>query len=110
MASINTTGPNNSLVGPPVFGNAGAGTNLSLPKYTNFDVTMTKNILLGSEKRVLKIQAQAYNVFNHTETSGISSAIQFGTTTNLVTNGSTLGYITSALPNRVLAFSARLQF
>jgi hypothetical protein len=111
MASINTTGPNNSLVGPPVLGNQNGGSgNLSLPRVTNFDLTLTKNIPLGSEKRLLRIQAQAYNVFNHNEISGINTGISFNATTNLVTNGTALGYENGASNARILAFTARLAF
>jgi hypothetical protein len=116
MATINTTGPNNSVVGPPVTGNLGGGSgDLSLPRVTNFDFTVTKNVPLGSEKRLLRIQVQAYNVFNHTEIGGINTGVNFNATTNAVTNSSALGYITSsgtsASPNaRVMAFTARLQF
>ena len=81
------TGPNNSIVGPPALGNLGGGAGIfDLPRITNFDVTMTKIIPLHSEKRVLKIQAQAYNVFNHAEFNGINSGIQFNPTTNQVSN------------------------
>lgn len=105
------TGPNNSIVGPPAIGNQGGGSGaLTLPHVTNFDVTLTKAIPLGSEKRTLRLQAQAYNVFNHTEISGINTGIQMSPTTNLVTNGATLGYINNTLPARVMAFSARFQF
>ena len=105
------TGPDNSIVGPPVLGNQGGGAgNLTLPTKTNFDMTMTKNIPLGSEKRVLKIQVQAYNVFNHPEITGIGTGVQFNPTTNLVSNLSSLGYANGTLPARVLALSARLQF
>lgn len=105
------TGPNNSIVGPPALGNQGGGAgNLTNPHVTNFDVTLTKNVPLGSEKRIMKFQAQAYNVFNHTEVSSIGSGIQFSPTTNKVTNPQTLGYITGATAARVLAFSVRLQF
>ncbi len=105
------TGPNNSIVGPPALGNVGGGAGiLTNPHVTNFDVTLTRNIPLGSEKRVLRFQAQAYNIFNHTEISSIGSGIQFSPTTNAVTNGATLGYITGATNARVLAFSARVQF
>jgi hypothetical protein len=105
------TGPNNSIVGPPAIGNAGGGSGvLSLPHITNFDATMTKNIPLGSEKRLLKIQVQAYNLFNHTEISGIGTGIQFDKTSGAITNASSLGYINGTQPNRILAFSARLQF
>jgi hypothetical protein len=107
------TGPNNSIVGPPALGNLGGGAGLlDLPRITNFDMTMTKLIPLGSEKRVLKIQAQAYNVFNHPEFNGINSGIQFNPTTNQVSNLTSLGYVngTTTGSNRILAFSARLQF
>jgi len=95
----------------PVLGNLGGGAgDLSNPHVTNFDMTLSKVIPLGSEKRVLKIQAQAYNVFNHTEISSVGSGAQFGFTTNQLTNGSTLGYITGATNSRILAFTARFQF
>jgi hypothetical protein len=104
------TGPNNSIVGPPALGNLGGGAGvLTLPRVTNFDVTMTKIIPLGSEKRVLKFQAQAYNVFNHSEFSGINTGIQFNPTTNQVSNLSSLGYANNTLPARIMAFSVRLQ-
>jgi hypothetical protein len=105
------SGPNNSIVGPPAIGNMGGGAgNLTRPHVTNFDMTLTKNVPLGSEKRVLRFQAQAYNVFNHTEISAIGTGMQFSPTTNQVTNPQVLGYITGATGARVLAFSVRLQF
>ncbi len=111
MNTINFTGPNNSLVGPPVLGNQGGGAGyLSNPHVTNFDMTLSKTVPLGSEKRTLKIQAQAYNVFNHTEITSIGSGAQFGFTTNQLTNPQTIGYITGANNSRILAFTARVQF
>ena len=107
------TGPDNSIVGPPVLGNQGGGSGtFNNPTITNFDMTLTKSVPLGSEKRVLKIQAQAYNVFNHAEFSGINSGIQFNPTTNQVSNLSSLGYVngTASGSNRIMAFSARIQF
>ena len=107
------TGPDNSIVGPPALGNLGGGAGIfDLPRITNFDMTMTKLIPIGSEKRVLKIQAQAYNVFNHPEFNGINSGIQFNPTTNQVSNLTSLGYVngTTTGSNRILAFSARFQF
>ena len=54
MNTINFTGPANSLVGPPVLGNLGGGAgDLSNPHVTNFDMTLSKSIPLGSEKRIL---------------------------------------------------------
>jgi hypothetical protein len=75
-------------------------------------VTMAKSIRLGSKRRVIKIQAQTYNVFNHTQISGIGTGIRFSPTTCAVNNPSSLGYVTGtrpARPARILAFSARLQ-
>ncbi len=92
-----------------MLGNLGGGAGvLTLPHTTNFDVTLTKVIpILGSEKRVLKLQVQAYNVFNHTEISGVNSAIQFNPANNAVSNPTGVGYGTAAFPNRILAFTAR---
>lgn len=106
------TGPNNSIVGSPVLGNLGGGAGvLRLPFTTNFDVTLTKTIpIFGSETHLLKIQVQAYNVFNHTEISGLNSALQFNPTTNMLSNPSQVGFVDSTFPNRVLEFSARLVF
>jgi hypothetical protein len=111
MPSVNFTGPNNSLVGGPVLGNQGGGSGaLSLPRYTNFDVTMSKIFPLGSEKRIIRLQAQAYNVFNHTEISGVNTGVNFNYTTNAVTNPTTPGYLNATLPNRIMAFTARFEF
>jgi hypothetical protein len=107
------TGPNNSIVGPPALGNRGGGAGvLRRPTITNFDMTLTKVIPLGSERRVLKLQAQAYNAFNHAEFSSENTGIQFGPTTNLVTNASAVGLNTDTVKgsNRIMAFSARIEF
>jgi hypothetical protein len=105
------------LNGAPALGNLGGGSGiLSAPHVTNFDMTLTKNIPLGSEKRILRIQAQAYNVFNHTEigktdgTSAINAGGQYSFTTNQLTNGANLGFLNSAVNARILAFTARVQF
>ncbi len=105
------TGPNNSMVGPPVLGDLGGGAGvLRLPFITNFDATLTKIVPLGSEARVLKFQLQAYNVFNHPEINAINTGIQFNPSSNVVSNMASLGYASGTLPARVLAFTARFQF
>jgi hypothetical protein len=105
------TGPDNSIVGPPVLGNQGGGAGaLTYPHVTNLDLTLTKSIPLGSERRLLKFQAQAYNAFNHPEFNGMNTGIQFNPTTNAVSNSTAVGLPTGTLPARVLAFSARFQF
>jgi Carboxypeptidase regulatory-like domain len=94
-----------------VLGNMGGGSGvLYLPHTVNFDATMTKFIPFGkSERRGLRLQCQAYNVFNHTEYISVNSAIQYSAT-GAVTNGSSVGVFSGTLPNRVMAFSARFQF
>jgi len=107
------TGPNNSIVGPPSYGNLGGGAGVfTNPHVTNFDMTLTKMIPLGSEKRIMKLQAQAYNVFNHAEFSGYNESMQFDNKTNLVSNLPSLGYPNNTVTgsNRILAFSARVEF
>jgi hypothetical protein len=106
------TGPNSSLTGGPVLGNLGGGAGvLTLPTTTNFDVSLTKSIpIFGNEHHILKIQVQGYNVFNHTEVSGVNSAIQFNPTSGQVSNSSYIGNPNAAFPNRVLEFAARLVF
>jgi hypothetical protein len=105
------TGPDNSLVGPPAIGNQGGGSGaLTYPRVTNFDLTMTKNIPLGSEKRILRFQVQAYNAFNHPQFNGMNTGIQFNPATNAVSNATSVGLPTGTFPARVMAFSARLQF
>ena len=96
----------------PVLGNLGGGSGvLSLPYTTNFDMTLVKFIPLGlGERRGLKFQVQAYNVFNHTEINGLNTGIQFNPTTGAVVNGAQAGTPNSALPNRVLAFGLRFDF
>ncbi len=106
------TGPNNSLTGGPALGNLGGGAGvLTPPTTTNFDVNLTKSIpIFGNERHVLKIQVQAYNVFNHTEVSAVNSAIQFNPTSGQVSNSAYAGNASTAFPNRVLEFAARLVF
>jgi hypothetical protein len=105
------TGPDNSLVGPPALGDQGGGAGaLTYPRVTNFDLTLTKNIPLGSEKRVLKFQAQAYNALNHPQFNAMNTGIQFNPATNAVSNATSVGLPTGTFPARVMAFSARLQF
>jgi hypothetical protein len=95
----------------PTLGNEGGGAGiLSYPHKTNFDVTLSKSIPLGNEKRILRFQAQAYNVFNHTEISALGTSIQFVPGTGAVGNLSSVGIPTATLPNRVMAFSVRIQF
>ncbi|MDR3701914.1 MAG: carboxypeptidase-like regulatory domain-containing protein [Candidatus Sulfopaludibacter sp.] len=93
----------------PVLGNLGGGAGvMSLPHYTNVDATMSKFIPLFGERRGLRLQAQAYNVFNHPEYIGVGNGMLYtagGAQTSL-----TAGVFNSTLPARIMAFSARFEF
>ena len=98
----------------PVLGNLGGGSGvLSQPGYTNFDMSVTKIIPLGSERRRLRIQVQAYNIFNHTEYNTVGTGVQYDPVTGNQTS-LTVGTFTGALSNngqnRIIAFSARFEF
>ena len=96
----------------PVLGNLGGGSGvLSYPHVTNFDMTMSKFIPIGlGEGRGLRLQAQAYNVFNHTEINALNTTVQFSPTTGAVVNPLQAGTASGTLPNRILAFGLRFEF
>ena len=96
----------------PVLGNLGGGSGvLSLPFTTNVDMTLSKFIPVGlGERRGLRLQVQAYNVFNHTEFNALNTTIQFNPTTGVVTNPAQAGTPSGTLPNRILAFGLRFEY
>jgi hypothetical protein len=53
---------------------------------------MTKSIPLGSEKRVLKLQAHAGNAFNHSEFNAMNTGIQFNPANSSVSNAARLQF------------------
>lgn len=95
----------------PVLGDMGGGAGvLRYPHITNFDMTLSKFIPLGSEKRGFRIMFQAYNVFNHPEFNALNTQILFNPTSGVVTNGAQAGTPSGTLPARILAFTLRFQF
>jgi len=95
----------------PILGDMGGGSGLlELPHITNFDMTMSKFIPVRGEQRGFKIMIQAYNVFNHTEYSGLNSSIQFNPTSGAVANTATVGTANATLPNRIFAGTLRFIF
>jgi hypothetical protein len=95
----------------PVLGDMGGGAGvLRYPHITNFDMTLSKFIPLGSERRGFRIMIQAYNVFNHPEYNALNTQILFNPATGAVTNGAQAGTPSGTLPARILAFTLRFQF
>lgn len=95
----------------PVLGDLSGGSgDLQLPHITNFDMTMSKFIPVFGERKGFKIMVQAYNIFNHTEYSGLNTGIQFNPASGAITNAVSVGTPNAALPNRILAFTLRFEY
>jgi hypothetical protein len=98
-----------ATVTTPALGDLGGGSGvLFLPLIFNWDATMSKFIPIFGERRGLRLQAQAYNLFNHAEFVGLNTGSVYnlsGQQTSL-----TAGTFSATLPARILAFSARFEF
>jgi hypothetical protein len=93
-------------------GNAGGGAGILYgPGWINFDASLSRSIPIGSERRQLKLRLEAFNVFNHTQFSGIASSFAFNPTAagNPNTTANT-GQYTSDRGPRVLSLELRFQF
>ena len=60
------------------------------------------------EKRGIRLQVQAYNVFNHPEFNSVGTSIQWDATGKR--NSIADGIFNGTLPARILAFGARFEF
>jgi len=97
------------------FGNAGNGPLYKIPlTYNNWDMTFAKAFPLGSERRELTFRAEMYNIFNHTQFSGLNASPQYNFPNwqngILVQSNNQLGRFTSARTPRRMAMSLRFQF
>ena len=94
----------------PVLGNAQGGAGIMrLPRVTNMDATMAKFFPIFGERRGLKLQFQAYNVFNTAEFNGVSTGMQWNASGAIIPQPST-GTFSGTLPSRILALGARFEF
>ena len=99
-----------SNITTPVLGNLSGGAGvMTYPHVTNLDTTMAKFIPLFGERRGLRIQVQAYNVFNHPQFNSVQTGIQWDPT-GKISNLASLGAFNGTLPARIMAFSARIEF
>ncbi|MGH9718828.1 MAG: carboxypeptidase regulatory-like domain-containing protein [Bryobacteraceae bacterium] len=60
----------------PYFGNAGVGI-LRRPGINNFDVRITRRFPIGGEKRWIEFRGEMFNMFNHTQFSGLDETARF---------------------------------
>ena len=98
------------------FGNAGAGSIVTLPntRTNNWDVTFAKAFPLKSEKRQIIFRAEMYNIFNHTQFTAANIAPQYNWPLwqqgILQQTNANLGRYTAAATPRQMSMSLRLQF
>jgi hypothetical protein len=80
------------------FGNAGVGI-IRGPGLINFDMAGYKDFHI-TERQKIEFRGELFNIFNHTNFSGVSTALGSGT----------FGQVTSALDPRIVEFALRYQF
>lgn len=88
-------------------GNAGR-VNFRGPGINNWDMNLSKTFPLASEKRNLQFRWEAYNVFNHSQFSGVNASATFNAA-GVQTNPN-FGRITSARNPRIMQGSLRFSF
>src|SRR5262252_8390274 len=117
----------NGLIGPPQwinaaafalpakgdFGNAPKSV-FRLPGTNNWDISLFKKIPLKSETRYLQFRWEIYNVFNHTQFSGVNATARFDddptSTTFKQQVNTAFGQVNAARNARVMQGSLRLTF
>ena len=87
------------------FGNGGRNILIG-PGFQTWDLSLFKNFSFG-EKAGLQFRAEAFNVFNHTNFTGINTTVRFDSA-GLPTGG--YGAVNAAGPGRVLSFGMKLLF
>jgi hypothetical protein len=77
------------------------------PGINNSDVTLFKNIPLGGPRR-LQLRWEMYNVFNHTQFSGLDTTARFDAAGNQV--NARFGQVTSTRAPRIMQVAVRFVF
>ena len=96
---------NPALMTPGVFGNAGRNILIG-PGFQQWDLSLLKNFRIA-EVRNLQFRAESFNVFNHTNFTGINTTVRFDGSGN-PTGG--FGAVNSSGPGRVLSLGLKLVF
>jgi hypothetical protein len=94
----------------PAVGTIGnAGVNIMYgPGYINWDMSLARRIPLGRESRSLQLKVEAFNVFNHTQFTGVNSSYIFNA--QGVNTNTNVGALTGERGPRVVALELRAQF
>ena len=91
------------------FGNTPLGL-LRNPSWSNWDITLARRFPVPAmgRKAGVRLQVQAYNVFNQVEWTTMNATLQF--TTNGVLNSTNTGRYTAVNPARQMGITARFDF
>lgn len=97
------------------FGNAGGNAYMFQPTtMQNWDVTLAKRIPVGGERRAFIFRAEAYNIFNHTQWSGINTSPTFDWPSfqkgQIVQSNVQFGRYSAVRPPRQMAMTLRFEF
>jgi hypothetical protein len=79
------------------------------PGINDWDMSLFKNMPFGEGRIRAQLRVEAYNVFNHTQFTGVGTSATFNPTTGAQTNG-TFGQYTSAANPRQLQLALRISF
>jgi hypothetical protein len=98
--TINEWFNTSAFAAPPAgyFGNAAPGSIIG-PGVVDFDMAVYKDFHI-TERNFIQFRAEAFNIFNHTNFSGVQTAFGAGN----------FGNVTSALDPRIFEFALRYQF
>jgi hypothetical protein len=99
-----------SVFARPAKGNIGNGHKdvIRLPGTNNTDVTLFKRIPFGNGRRNLQLRWEMYNVFNHTQFSGVDTTARFDATGAQV--NPTFGQVNATRSPRIMQGSVRFSF
>ena len=93
------------------FGNAPLGL-LRNPSWSNWDVTLARRFPLRmiSQSAQVRVQIQAYNIFNQVEFTTMNAAMQFTGANNSTLNSANTGRYTAVIPPRQIGLTLRMDF
>jgi hypothetical protein len=89
-----------------VFGNTGRNILIG-PGFSQWDVSLLKDIALPREKMSLQLRAESFNLPNHASFTGINTTVRFDTQGKPAQN---YGSITGSGSGRILSFGLKLVF